>query len=246
MTLSHMTASGSGSAQTPGGPVRVPDIGTWLGSLPPLGKISLAVGVVALMCCGGGLALGLLAPLSEPASDPGPAVRVPVSEPAETTDTSAPVETSQPPPPTSASPTPPSPTPKVEKRKVTESRSIPYSRRTVQDPSMTEGTRQVRVKGVPGVKTLMYEITLVDGEQTAKRLVGEKITKQPVTEVVAVGTKPKRQCDPNYSGCVPIAEDVDCAGGSGNGPAYVEGPVEVIGRDVYGLDDDGDGIGCDD
>lgn len=53
-------------------------------------------------------------------------------------------------------------------------------------------------------------------------------------------------CDPNYSGaCVPIASDVDCAGGSGNGPAYVRGPVRVIGRDIYGLDRDGDGIGCD-
>ena len=52
------------------------------------------------------------------------------------------------------------------------------------------------------------------------------------------------QCDPNYSGCVPIASDVDCVGGSGNGPAYVKGPVKVIGKDIYGLDKDGDGIGC--
>ncbi|MCV6975852.1 hypothetical protein [Mycobacterium bourgelatii] len=53
------------------------------------------------------------------------------------------------------------------------------------------------------------------------------------------------QCDPNYSGaCVPIASDVDCAGGNGNGPAYVQGPVRVIGRDIYGLDRDGNGIGC--
>ena len=51
-------------------------------------------------------------------------------------------------------------------------------------------------------------------------------------------------CDPNYTPCVPIASDVDCAGGSGNGPAYVEGPVRVIGTDIYGLDRDGDGIGC--
>ena len=45
---------------------------------------------------------------------------------------------------------------------------------------------------------------------------------------------PARRCDPNYSGCVPIASDVDCAGGSGNGPAYVQGPVYVIGYDIYG------------
>ena len=52
------------------------------------------------------------------------------------------------------------------------------------------------------------------------------------------------QCDPNYSGCVPIASDVDCAGGRGNGPAYVKGPVTVIGKDIYKLDGDHNGIGC--
>ena len=54
-----------------------------------------------------------------------------------------------------------------------------------------------------------------------------------------------QQCDPNCEGaCVPIASDVDCAGGSGNGPAYVEGPVYVVGRDIYDLDRDGNGVGC--
>lgn len=52
-------------------------------------------------------------------------------------------------------------------------------------------------------------------------------------------------CDTNYEGaCVPIASDVDCSGGSGNGPAYVRGPVYVVGSDIYGLDRDNDGVGC--
>ncbi|MCV7249277.1 hypothetical protein H7J07_13770 [Mycobacterium koreense] len=52
-------------------------------------------------------------------------------------------------------------------------------------------------------------------------------------------------CDPNYEGaCVPIASDVDCAGGNGNGPEYVSGPVYVVGEDIYGLDREGDGIAC--
>lgn len=52
-------------------------------------------------------------------------------------------------------------------------------------------------------------------------------------------------CDPNYAGaCVPVDSDVDCAGGKGNGPSYVRGPVTVIGSDIYGLDNDHDGIGC--
>ena len=50
-------------------------------------------------------------------------------------------------------------------------------------------------------------------------------------------------CDPNYSGCVPIASDVDCAGGSGNGPAYT-GYARVVGSDIYDLDSDGDGDAC--
>ncbi|CAN5488818.1 hypothetical protein BH11ACT7_BH11ACT7_34050 [soil metagenome] len=57
--------------------------------------------------------------------------------------------------------------------------------------------------------------------------------------------EPSSSCDSNYSGpCVPIASDVDCAGGSGNGPAYVDGPVYVVGSDIYDLDRDGDGVGC--
>lgn len=54
-------------------------------------------------------------------------------------------------------------------------------------------------------------------------------------------------CHPSYAGaCVPIASDVDCGGGGGNGPAYVyETDIQVIGDDVYGLDgNDNDGLGC--
>lgn len=69
------------------------------------------------------------------------------------------------------------------------------------------------------------------------------VTQQPAPPPVTQ-QPPRQQCDPNYSGCVPIASDVDCAGGSGNGPAYVEGPINVIGSDIYGLDSDHDGIAC--
>jgi len=55
----------------------------------------------------------------------------------------------------------------------------------------------------------------------------------------------QRNCNSNYSGaCLDKPGDYDCAGGSGNGPNYVHGPIRVIGIDVYGLDRDGDGIAC--
>jgi hypothetical protein len=57
---------------------------------------------------------------------------------------------------------------------------------------------------------------------------------------------PTSSCDSSYSGaCLkPNVSDYDCAGGSGDGPYYVQGPVRVVGDDHYGLDADGDGIGC--
>lgn len=59
------------------------------------------------------------------------------------------------------------------------------------------------------------------------------------------GSSSSSQCTPGYSPCVPVASDVDCAGGSGNGPAYLQGPITITGDDPYGLDADGDGIACD-
>ena len=52
-------------------------------------------------------------------------------------------------------------------------------------------------------------------------------------------------CHPSYAGaCLdPSASDYDCAGGSGDGPKYT-GYVTVVGPDVYDLDSDGDGAGC--
>src|ERR1041384_7280689 len=51
-------------------------------------------------------------------------------------------------------------------------------------------------------------------------------------------------CDPNYAGaCLrPDVSDYDCAGGSGDGPYYVQGPIRVVGVDHYHLDRDGDGV----
>jgi hypothetical protein len=59
-------------------------------------------------------------------------------------------------------------------------------------------------------------------------------------------TPPSKNCDPAYPG-VCLHEgigDYDCAGGSGNGPNYVDGPIRVLPPDPFDLDRDGDGWGC--
>ena len=66
------------------------------------------------------------------------------------------------------------------------------------------------------------------------------------TTTTTATTPPEQSCDPSYRGaCLDQnASDYDCEGGSGDGPKYVSGPVEVVGDDHFGLDRDGDGVAC--
>jgi hypothetical protein len=132
-------------------------------------------------------------------------------------------------------------------RSVTETARIPFPTRTVDDPKMDAGEQHVLTPGIPGLRTLTYLVTLTAGRPTAKKLVASVVTKKPVTMIVRVGTRnpggKPASCNANYSGCVPVAVDVDCVGG-GNGPVYIRGPVKVLGIDIYHLDLDGDGVAC--
>jgi hypothetical protein len=160
---------------------------------------------------------------------------------------------------TSQAPTPtptPTPTPVTTTKLVLVDEPLPFGATTVNDPNAAVGTQTVTTAGVAGVRTKTYRVTLRDGVEVGRTLTANVVSRPPIDQVTTVGTlEPSAAapappagasgCDPNYSGCVPIASDVDCAGGSGNGPAYVQGPVQVIGTDVYDLDRDGDGVACD-
>ena len=69
----------------------------------------------------------------------------------------------------------------------------------------------------------------------------------PTTAPPPPTTSAPRNCDPAYPDvCLHQGiGDYDCAGGSGNGPNYVEGPLRVLPPDPFDLDGyDNDGIGC--
>lgn len=105
------------------------------------------------------------------------------------------------------------------------------------------GTYLLRVRA-KGASVNSAVLTLVVGRPTPVTPTAPP-SPPSTTPTTTPATTPSGNCNPNYTPCVPNASDVDCAGGSGNGPAYVEGPVRVIGVDVYGLDgNDHDGIGC--
>jgi hypothetical protein len=69
----------------------------------------------------------------------------------------------------------------------------------------------------------------------------------PASSAVALDQSPA-SCTPGYRPCIPNKRsDVDCWGGSGNGPRYTKPYVTYRvrrGYDRYGLDADHDGWGC--
>lgn len=73
-----------------------------------------------------------------------------------------------------------------------------------------------------------------------------QVYEPPATPRPTKSTSSTNRCHPSYSNvCLKVgAGDYDCAGGSGNGPNYVRGPVYVVGYDEFDLDRDNDGVGC--
>ncbi|HUP83712.1 MAG TPA: hypothetical protein VM284_05950 [Candidatus Limnocylindria bacterium] len=65
---------------------------------------------------------------------------------------------------------------------------------------------------------------------------------------VLAGASAQKSCTPGYSPCIANkTSDVDCWGGSGNGPRYTAPNTTYsvkTGSDRYGLDSDHDGLGC--
>lgn len=155
----------------------------------------------------------------------------------------------------------PSPSPKPTTfEEIEESTVIPFERSTVDDPNIDVGQTAVTTPGVNGTRVTTYRVKYVDGVEVSRE-VAEEVVTAPVNEVTSNGTRqpppppapapvpfaqPAGDCHPSYAGvCVPIDSDVDCAGGSGDGPSYASGPLRVVGHDEYDLDRDGDGIACD-
>ncbi|WP_243058215.1 G5 domain-containing protein [Nocardioides sp. SR21] len=134
-------------------------------------------------------------------------------------------------------------------RTVRKRESIPNGTQTHRTTRLDRGERRVTRRGHDGLRVTTWRVTTKNGKVTDRVKVRSVVVRKPVPRVVFVGTYAAPAlaggCDPNYSsGCVPVASDVDCAGGSGDGPAYVSGTVRVVGNDPYGLDADDDGWGC--
>ncbi|MBF0844507.1 G5 domain-containing protein, partial [Streptococcus danieliae] len=82
--------------------------------------------------------------------------------------------------------------PKVTVSEESKVESVGYETQYVADPELLEGTTSLRTPGQAGVRTIVYEVTRdATGKEISRIEKSNTITKAPVTEVIAQGTKPK-------------------------------------------------------
>lgn len=69
---------------------------------------------------------------------------------------------------------------------------IPFTTEKVNSSALNKGTQKVSQKGVNGIKTFTYEDKVVNGVVESSELVSEEVTKEPVKEIIKVGTLVKQ------------------------------------------------------
>lgn len=77
----------------------------------------------------------------------------------------------------------------VRHQTVTTQLSIPFDTTWQDDPSQPDGDSTVVTAGVPGSRTVTYDVLLVDGKEMSRNARSDVVTAPPVTQVVSVGTK---------------------------------------------------------
>ncbi len=71
------------------------------------------------------------------------------------------------------------------------SEEVAFDSLSSDSPELFKGEKKVTQAGVPGKVDRTFKLVLVDGREASRTLVSEAVSVQPVTEQVAVGTKPK-------------------------------------------------------
>lgn len=128
---------------------------------------------------------------------------------------------------------------RVVVQEVTTTSEVPFNAVEQHDPSLYIGQSTVTTAGVPGVRTVVEQVTTVDGQETDRQPVSDTVTQAPVDQVTNVGTtkKPvaKRPATPSVGatgGGTPATGGGDAAGLNWAGLAACEsgGNPSIVSR----------------
>lgn len=110
---------------------------------------------------------------------------------------------------------------------------IKYRSSEQSDPSLSAGTRKLVTVGRDGEKKDVYEVTYLNEVETGRKLVRSETAREPINEVIVVGTYVAQAVSVYYANCTE-ARAAGVAPISQGQPGY-----------RAGLDRDNDGIACD-
>lgn len=89
---------------------------------------------------------------------------------------------------------------RVDGKTVTEELPIPFTTVSRKTDSLYKGTTKVVTQGQVGVRVRTFAQTYLDGKLATRKLVSDRVTAKPVTQVVLVGTKAPPQNSPSADG----------------------------------------------
>ncbi len=104
---------------------------------------------------------------------------------------------------------------RVTFKTVTETEDIKYETVYKTSSSMKEGTSKVSQKGKNGQKTVKYQITYIDGKESERKALEEKVVNEPVDEIVIRG--PKKKTAGNGGKTIKSKQKVENCNGDGHG-----------------------------
>ena len=79
--------------------------------------------------------------------------------------------------------------PVVTTKEETKTEEVAFQTKEVPNADLPEGSRQVKIAGKKGVRTIVYTVTYTDGVETGREVKSSTITTPAVDEIVEVGTK---------------------------------------------------------
>ena len=114
---------------------------------------------------------------------------------------------------------------------------VPFEIVNQEDPTLAKGQTKVLTAGQNGERTILTEVSVVDGQEV-RRVVESKITKEPVSQILAVGTKEDVQPTPKPAPVV-IAKGTQEEGHVGEAPVQPENPAYTGVVEAKGTQEEG-------
>ena len=130
--------------------------------------------------------------------------------------------------------------PQVEKPSLEVSTEpIPFEIINQADPTLAKGQTRVLTAGQNGERTIFTEVSVVDGQEV-RRVAESKLTKEPVSQIIAVGTKEDAQPTPQPSPSpVVTAKGTQEEGHVGEAPVQPEAPAYTGVVEAKGTQEEG-------